>query len=88
MGVEFPKEEKRKKNVSNFWISSPRLNVDGKMIPEFHKALVAVSDFPFEQRFLSHQLLACLLSLTHFAVSKSTNTQYSDFCKFWVDKRY
>lgn len=46
------KEEKKKK-----LFCSPRLNVDDKMIPEFRKALVAVSDFPFEQRFLNRRLL-------------------------------
>lgn len=35
---------------------SPRLNVYDKMIPEFRKALVAVSDSPFEQQFLNRQL--------------------------------
>jgi hypothetical protein len=76
-----PSSKKEKKKCVKCLFRSPRLSVDDKMIPEFRKALVAVSDSPFERQFLNRQLSECQLSLTHGAVSKSTNIHYSDFCK-------
>lgn len=69
--------KKKEKNVKN--VRSPQLSVDDKMIREFHKALVAVSDSPFEQQFLNHRLLKFPWSPSHGAVSTGTNTQDSDF---------
>lgn len=56
------------------------------MIPEFHKASVATSDFLFEQPFLNRQLLKSLTTPTDFAESTGTNTQYSDFCNLILHK--
>lgn len=65
----------------NFLCRSPQPSADDKMIPQFHKALEAISDSLFAQPFPNRRPLKCLMTPDDFAESTGTNTRYSDFCK-------
>lgn len=80
--ISLSKRGKKKRRKLMKICRLPLVNGRDKTIPEFHKVLEAISDFPFAQPFLNRQLLKYLRSPSHFGESTGTNTQYSDFCNF------
>jgi hypothetical protein len=57
------------------------------MIPQFRKALEAISDSLFAQPFLNRRPLKFATIPVDFAESTGTNTRYSDFCKRRGERR-